>query len=94
MPTTLVHLDAKQKTLLARRAKMHGHSFSNELQYAIDLYLLLSPDGDKELEQLARVANKANKRTGKRLDKTIAFVGRVLEKMHARRRVRSEQPET
>jgi hypothetical protein len=90
MPTTLVHLDAKQKALLARRAKLHGHSFSDELQYAIDLYLLLSPAADKELELLARAANKSAKRSGKRLDKTIAYLKRGLDKIAARRRLRQQ----
>lgn len=92
MPATLVQLDAKQKARLSRRAKLRGHSLSEELQQAIDLYLVLSPEADKELEALARAAHQSAKRGRKRLDRTIAFVSRALEKMTARRRVRSEQP--
>ena len=93
MPATLIRLDARQKARLARRAKLRGHSVSEELRYAIDLYLLLSPDTDRELELLARAANQSAKRSTKRLDKTIAFVNRALEKMSARRRGRSETAE-
>jgi len=95
MPATLVQIDAKQKARLARLAKLNGHSFSQELQYAIDLYLVLSPDMDKELEALARTANPSAKSSRKRLDRSIAFVSRALERMTAaRRRVRSQQPES
>lgn len=93
MPATLIRLDSRQKARLARRAKLRGHSVSEELRYAIDLYLLLSPDTDRELELLARAANQSAKRSIKRLDKTIAFVNRALEKMSARRRGRSETAE-
>ena len=94
MPATLVQIDAKQKTRLARLAKLNGHSFSQELQYAIDLYLVLSPDIDKELEALARSANQPAKRGSRRLNRTLGFVSRALEKLAARRRLRSEQSES
>jgi hypothetical protein len=94
MPATLIRLDSRQKARLSRRAKLRGHTVSEELRYAIDLYLLLSPDADRELEQLARAANKAANRSVKRLDKTIALVDRVLEKISARRRSRSETAES
>jgi hypothetical protein len=94
MPATLVQIDAKQKARLARLAKLNGHSFSQELQYAIDLYLVLSPDIDKELEAIARAANEPAKRGSKRLNKTLRFVSRALEKLAARRRLRSEHSES
>jgi hypothetical protein len=94
MPATLVQIDAKQKARLARLAKLNGHSLSQELQYAIDLYLVLSPDIDKELEALAHAGNQSGKSSVKRLDKTIAYLRRGLEKMAARRRLRSEQSES
>jgi len=94
MPATLVQIDAKQKTRLARLAKLNRHSFSQELQYAIDLYLVLSPDIDKELEALARSANQPAKRGSRRLNRTLGFVSRALEKLAARRRLRSEQSES
>jgi len=93
MPATLIQLDAKQEARLKRRAKLHGHSFSQEVQHAIDLYLVLSPDIDKELEALARASNKAAKHSIKRLDGTITFVSRILKSMKARR-ARSQQPES
>jgi hypothetical protein len=92
MPATLIQLDPKQKARLKRRAKLNGHSLSQEVQYAVDLYLVLSPDVDKELAVLARTANQAASHSAKQLDETITFVGRILKKLHARR-ARSQQPE-
>jgi ABC-type transporter Mla subunit MlaD len=93
MAATLIQLDPKQKARLKRRAKLHGHSVSQEVQYAIDLYLVLSPDVDKELAALARSANETANHNVKRLDETIAFVSRILKKMNARR-ARSQQSGT
>jgi ABC-type transporter Mla subunit MlaD len=93
MAATLIQLDPRQKTRLKRRAKLNGRSVSEEVQHAIDLYLVLSPDIDKELAALARSANEAAKHSVRRLDETIAFVGRILKKMNARR-VRSQQSES
>ena len=92
MPATLIRLDPRQKARLTRRAELHGHSLSKELQYAIDLYLVLSPDFDKELEALARAANQPAQRRVKGVDRTTGFVTRILERLAVRRRVRSEQP--
>ncbi len=39
MATALIHLDPKQKKRLARRAKLRGKSFSQEVRDAVDLYL-------------------------------------------------------
>jgi hypothetical protein len=93
MPATLIQLDPKQKARLKRRAKLNGHSLSQEVQYAIDLYLVLSPDVDKELAVLARTANQPANHNARRLDETITFVSRILKKLHARR-ARSQQPES
>jgi hypothetical protein len=38
MATALIHLDAKQKKRLQRRAKLRGKSFSQEVRDAVDLY--------------------------------------------------------
>jgi hypothetical protein len=39
MATALLHLDEKQKRRLARRARLRGKSFSQEVRDALDLYL-------------------------------------------------------
>jgi hypothetical protein len=39
MATALIHMDPKQKQRLAKRAKLRGKSFSQEVRNAIDLYL-------------------------------------------------------
>jgi hypothetical protein len=49
MATALIHLDAKQKKRLQRRAKLRGKSFSLEVRDAVDLYLDL-PVNDEELK--------------------------------------------
>ena len=71
MATALIHLDAKQKERLTRRAKKRGRSFSQEVRNAVDLYLDLPVEED-ELNLLARAANEAAGRSVKRLDETIA----------------------
>ena len=84
--TSLIHLDPKQKARLARRAKLRGHSFSQEVRNAIDLYLELPVETDAELAALAREANRSIKRSIKRLDETIAYTNRVLKTMSTRSR--------
>lgn len=79
MATALIHLDAKQKARLTRRAKKRGRSFSQEVRNAVDLYLDLPVEGEKELSLLARAANESASRSVKRMDETIAYVGRILK---------------
>jgi len=79
--TALIHLDAKQKARLARRAKKRGRSFSQEVRNAVDLYLELPAETEEELSLLARAANESAGRSIKRLDETIAYVGRILKSM-------------
>ena len=78
MATALIHLDAKQKERLTRRAKKRGRSFSEEVRNAVDLYLDLPVEED-ELNLLARAANEAAGRSVKRLDETIAYLGRIIK---------------
>ena len=78
MATALIHLDAKQKERLTRRAKKRGRSFSQEVRNAVDLYLDLPVEED-ELNLLARAANESAGRSGKRLDETIAYLGRIIK---------------
>jgi ribbon-helix-helix CopG family protein len=79
MATALIHLDAKQKARLTRRAKKRGRSFSQEVRNALDLYLDLPVEGEEELSLLARAANESASRSVKRMDETIAYVDRILK---------------
>jgi hypothetical protein len=81
MATALIHLDAKQKARLARRAKQRGRSFSQEVRNAIDMYLDIPVESQEELSLLAHAANESAKRSVKRLEETIAFVDRILKDM-------------
>jgi hypothetical protein len=79
MATALIHFDPKQKARLARRAKQRGRSFSQEVRNAVELYLDLPVENEEELNLLARAAKDSADRSIKRLDETIAYVGRVLK---------------
>jgi DNA polymerase III gamma/tau subunit len=80
MATALIHLDAKQKARLTRRAKKRGRSFSEEVRNAVDLYLDLPLEEDA-LNLLARAANESAGRSVKRLDEAIAYLDRILKDM-------------
>ena len=80
MATALIHLDAKQKARLTRRAKKRGRSFSQEVRNAVDLYLDLPVEED-ELNLLARAANESAGRSVKKLEETIAYLGRIMKDM-------------
>ncbi len=81
MATALIHLDPKQKKRLARRAKLRGKSFSQEVRDAIDLYLDLPVESEEEMSALARAANRSADRMIKKLDETIVHVDRILKQM-------------
>jgi hypothetical protein len=81
MATALIHMDARQKQRLARRAKLRGKSFSQEVRDAVDMYLDVPVETEEELELLAKSANQAADRMIKRLDATISHVDRVLSEM-------------
>ncbi|HTZ48628.1 MAG TPA: hypothetical protein VMH20_13615 [Verrucomicrobiae bacterium] len=81
MATALIHFDPRQKARLARRAKQRGRSFSQEVRNAVDLYLDLPVENEEELNLLARAAKDSADRSIKRLDETIAYVGRILKGM-------------
>ncbi len=80
MATALLHLDAKQKQRLVRRARLRGKSFSQEVRDALDLYLAVPFETEAELSSLARAANQSADRTIKKLDETIQYVDRTLRK--------------
>ena len=80
MATALIHLDAKQKARLTRRARQRGRSFSQEVRNAADLYLNLPVEED-ELNLLARAAHESAGRSVKRLDETIAYLERIMKDM-------------
>ena len=81
MATALIHMDPKQKQRLAKRAKLRGKSFSQEVRNAIDLYLDLPVESEIELSALARAANQSADRMTKKLDETIVHVDRILKQM-------------
>lgn len=79
MATALIHMDARQKQRLTRRAKLRGKSFSQEVRDAVDLYLDVPVESEAELRGLAKSANHAADRMIKNLDETIVYVDRVLK---------------
>lgn len=81
MATALIHMDAKQKARLTRRAKLRGKSFSQEVRDAVDLYLEIPVGEEEEIKLLAREANRAANRMIKRLDATIDNVDRTLKQI-------------
>jgi hypothetical protein len=86
MATALIHMDPKQKARLARRAKMRGRSFSQEVRNAVNLYLDFPVDNEQELAALSRAANQSIERSIKRLDETIAYVDRALKSVRRSKR--------
>jgi hypothetical protein len=80
MTTALLHLDERQKQRLVHRARLRGKSFSQEVRDALDLYLAVPVETEKELSSLAKAANLSADRTIKKLDETIEYVGRTLQK--------------
>ncbi len=84
MATALIHMDARQKQRLTRRAKLRGKSFSQEVRDAVDMYLDVPVETEEELELLAKSANQAADRMIKRLDATISHVDRILGEMERR----------
>ncbi|HTC40956.1 MAG TPA: hypothetical protein VK703_05270 [Candidatus Acidoferrales bacterium] len=81
MATALIHFDPKQKARLALRAKRRGRSFSQEVRNAVDMYLDVPVESEEELKVLARQAKESADRSIKKLDETIAYVGRILKEM-------------
>ena len=77
MATALIHLAPKQRQRLARRAKKQGKSLSHEVSKAVDFYLSVPPETQKELSVAAEAANQAADRMIKNLDQTIAHIDRV-----------------
>ncbi len=79
---TTIYLTGKQRKDLFRRARRRETSFSEEVREALDLYLDLPPEFDKEgLAALAKEANAAMDRSIARLDETIATCRKVMEKL-------------
>jgi hypothetical protein len=79
---TTVYINAKQRKGLFERARRRKSSFSEELREAIDLYLDLPPDFDKDsLAVLAKEANASLDRSIARLDEAIASCKKNLERI-------------
>jgi len=81
MATSQIQLDPKQRQRLARRAKEHGKSLSQEVSSAVDLYLSGPYKTEAELSALARQAKASADRSIARLGETIAYLGRELKKI-------------
>lgn len=79
MATALIHFDPKQKQRLARRAKLRGKSFSQEVCDAVDMYLDVPVETEAELRALAREASASADHSIARLDATIAYLDRGLK---------------
>jgi hypothetical protein len=79
MATALIHLAPKQRQRLARRAKKQGRSLSHEVSKAVDFYLSVPPETQKELSIAAKAGNQGTDRMIKNLDQTIAHIDRVLK---------------
>jgi hypothetical protein len=77
MATSQIQLDPKQSQRLARRAKKHGKSLSQEVSSAVDLYLSVP----YKTSALARQAKASADRGIARLDETIAYLDRELKKI-------------
>jgi hypothetical protein len=81
MEAALIHLEPKQKRGLERRARQRKTSLSSEVRSAVDLYLELPPDVEKELSFLAQAASQAADRMIRDLERTIATVDKALKRM-------------
>lgn len=81
MATALIHFDDKQKQRLARRARLRGKSFSQEVRDAVDLYLAIPVETEEELSILARQAAESADRSIAILDETTAYLRRGLKSM-------------
>ena len=94
--TVQIHIDPRQKRRVARRAKLRGKSFSQEVHDAVDLYLALPTENEEQLRRLAHAANRSADRMIKKLDETIAYVERTVKhtKKVAARGVFPERPES
>ncbi len=81
MATSQIQLDPKQRQRLARRAKKHGKSLSQEVSSTVDLYLSGPYKTEAELSALAPQAKASADRSVARLDETIAYLDRELKKI-------------
>jgi len=80
MATSQIQSDSKQRQRLARRAKKHGKSLSQQGSGAVDIYLSAPYKTEVELSALARQAKASADRSVARLDETIACLDRGLKK--------------
>ncbi len=79
---TTIYLTAKQREGLFRRARKRRTSFSEEVREALDLYLDLPADFDKEsLATLAKEANASMDRSIAKLDEAIASCRKIMERI-------------
>lgn len=80
---TPIHMTDRQRKNLLRRARRRKTTLVDEVNTAIDFYLDLPPDIERDdFESLVREANASMKRSIARLDKTIAFCKRTMERIN------------
>jgi hypothetical protein len=96
MASSQIQSDPKQNQRLARRAKKHGKSLSQEVSSAVGLYLSVPYKTEAELSALARQAKASADCSIARLDETIAYLDRELKKIRKHgeldaRRTRGDQ---
>jgi hypothetical protein len=76
---TRLRLTQRQKQRLAERAGLTGRSPSDEIQNAIDLYLLLPFQGKETLRAISNLANCSADRTIRKLDEKISYANCALK---------------
>ncbi len=81
---TTIYLTGKQRKALFSRARRRKTSFSEEVREALDLYLELPADFEKEsLATLAKEANASLDRSIQKLDEAIASCRKAMERIDA-----------
>jgi len=78
MARTLIHLDPKQKARLARRAKLRGRPFSEEVR-TLDLISNFPWKMRRNWSRSQATPTQSCLRSIRRLDETMASVDRVLK---------------
>jgi hypothetical protein len=77
-----LYIEPEQKRRLAERARIHGNTFSAEVNCALDFYLAVDVCEEEELADLAGPAKLSTERIIRTLDKTISYVHRALAKVN------------
>lgn len=80
---TTIYLTDKQRKGFFKRARKRKSSFSKEVRKALDFYLDFPPDLDEQaLAALVQEANASLDRSIAKLDETIAFCKKTMERIN------------